>query len=96
MRQNSLIARLYSIAIVPECRGHGIAKQLMLELEQRIYQQGRQFMRLEVSEKNLAATTLYTKLGYKVFGSYSDYYENHDTALRMQKQISKAPESLID
>jgi predicted double-glycine peptidase len=37
---------------------------------------------------------LYTALGYLAFGTYSDYYEDHRDALRMQKRIRYVPENM--
>lgn len=81
------LARLYSLAVLPTMRGHGLAKNLLLELEKRTAEQGRLFMRLEVAKNNQAAIGLYESLGYRTFGEYSDYYDDHTDALRMQKTI---------
>ncbi|EAR11366.1 GNAT family N-acetyltransferase/peptidase C39 family protein [Reinekea blandensis] len=85
------LARLYSIAVSPEAQGRGIAAKLMAALEQAAQARGRLFMRLEVAESNIGAQRLYEKLGYRVFGEYVDYYENHDRAIRMQKTIWQGP-----
>jgi hypothetical protein len=81
------LARLYSLAIAPEARGRGIAKQLLRALELAAEKQLRLYMRLEVSRNNKAAIELYQSSGYRVFGEYSDYYQDHSDALRMQKKI---------
>jgi len=46
-------------------------------------------MRLEVAEHNTPAIRLYEARGYRVFGEYSDYYDDHSDALRMQKLIQQ-------
>ena len=81
------LARLYSLAILDSMRGQGIAKVLLQHLEKAAAEAGRIFMRLEVSAENTVAIQLYERMGYRVFGEYSDYYDDHTDALRMQKKI---------
>ncbi len=81
------LARLYSITIDPKFRGKGIAGTLMLAGEERAQRDGRLYMRLEVNIDNHTAIGLYERQGYKRFGLYHDYYEDHSDALRMQKTI---------
>jgi len=85
------LARLYSIATLPQARGRGIAEQLLLRGEQAALVRGRAFMRLEVNTGNSGAIRLYQRLGYTPFGIYHDYYEDHADALRMQKRIAVYP-----
>lgn len=89
------LARLYSLALLSSLRGHGLAKKLLLELEKRTAERGRLFMRLEVAKNNQAAIGLYESLGYRTFGEYSDYYDDHTDALRMQKTIRQMSEQQI-
>ncbi|MDX1696387.1 MAG: GNAT family N-acetyltransferase/peptidase C39 family protein [Ketobacteraceae bacterium] len=89
------LARLYSLAVLPQMRGHGLAKKVLLELEKRSAKQGHLFMRLEVAKNNTSAIRLYESLGYRTFGEYSDYYDDHTDALRMQKTIRQVPEQQI-
>ena len=44
-------------------------------------------MRLEVAVGNAGAIALYKKLGFTQFGMYTDYYDDHTDALRMQKVL---------
>lgn len=83
------LARLYSLAVLPECRGHGFAAQLLEQLEKHAAGRGRLFMRLEVASTNHSAIALYERAGYRVFGEYEDYYDDHADALRMQKTIQR-------
>lgn len=82
------LSRLYSLAVAPSTRGTGLGKSLLLEVEQRAAEKGRLYMRLEVAKTNQVAIKLYESLGYRVFGEYIDYYEDHADALRMQKRIA--------
>ncbi|MCQ8876912.1 GNAT family N-acetyltransferase/peptidase C39 family protein [Pseudoalteromonas shioyasakiensis] len=86
------LARLYSLAIKLQAQGRGLAKKLLSELERAAADCARLFMRLEVAVNNKAAIALYEKLGYRVFGQYSDYYDDHSDALRMQKNIRNTDE----
>ena len=87
------LARLYSLAVSPDFQKRGIAAQLIAHLEAQARAHQHLFMRLEVARSNKAAHELYLKLGYKPFGTYVDYYEDHDDAIRMQKTIYKADDT---
>lgn len=89
------LARLYSLAVKPDSRGKGVARQIINELETRAYGHGRLFMRLEVAKNNRSAIGLYEANGYRVFGEYDDYYQDHSDALRMQKTIRHIPVTSI-
>ncbi|WP_426358939.1 peptidase C39 family protein [Pseudocolwellia sp. HL-MZ19] len=84
------LVRLYSMAVLPAARKQGIAEHLLQQLEQAAAAQGRLFMRLEVNKNNHNAIRLYEAAGYRIFGEYSDYYEDHSDALRMQKKVLRA------
>ncbi|SEA19673.1 GNAT family N-acetyltransferase/peptidase C39 family protein [Microbulbifer marinus] len=94
LRRGTRLARLYSLAVGPAGRGQGLGKALLSAAEEASSHSGRLFMRLEVAEDNHAAIALYQQLGYRTFGSYADYYEDHGNALRMQKRIRYRPENL--
>lgn len=83
------LARLYSLGVRPDMRGRGIAIALLDRLEAAAASRGHFYMRLEVAEYNTPAIRLYEARGYRVFGEYSDYYEDHSDALRMQKLIQQ-------
>jgi ribosomal protein S18 acetylase RimI-like enzyme len=87
LHQGTRLARLYSIALDSTVRGRGHANTLMRALELRAVNENRLFMRLEVAKQNITAIQLYQRLGYRVFGEFSDYYQDHSDALRMQKRI---------
>jgi ribosomal-protein-alanine acetyltransferase len=89
------LARLYSLAVLPTLQGKGIAKTLLNALEAATAERGRIYLRLEVAVNNSAAIGLYERLGYRVFGQYSDYYDDHSDALRMQKNIRKNSEMKV-
>jgi len=86
-RKGTRLARLYSLAVAKIARGKGIAQLLLDKLECCAAQNERHYMRLEVAKNNSSAIALYAKCGYRIFGEYIDYYEDHTDALRMHKRI---------
>ncbi|WP_107850338.1 GNAT family N-acetyltransferase/peptidase C39 family protein [Oceanimonas marisflavi] len=86
-RRNTQLARIYSIAVSPDARGLGLGRILLERAEMAAQERGAVFMRLEVRTDNIAAQNLYQRLGYRQFGVYHDYYEDHESALRYQKRI---------
>lgn len=86
-RAGTGMARLYSIAVLPEMRGQGIGAALMAEAEQVAFARDRFLLRLEVREDNAGGIRLYETLGYRRIGRYLDYYEDHATALRYEKRL---------
>ncbi|WP_101757115.1 GNAT family N-acetyltransferase/peptidase C39 family protein [Oceanicoccus sp. KOV_DT_Chl] len=93
--QGTRLARLYSLASLPEARGQGVARQLLSALEKAAAEQGRLFLRLEVAKHNETAIALYQNNGYRIFGEFSDYYEDHSDALRMQKIIAQVQQETL-
>ncbi len=88
------LARIYSIAVSSQYRGLGLAKQLMTAGEQAANEDGRLYLRLEVSVDNTPAIKLYETQGYQKFGIYRDYYQDHKDALRYQKRIRRYRDTL--
>lgn len=87
MNAATRLARIYSIAVSPTVRGRGVGEQLVREAEKEAVEADRIIMRLEVREDNAGAINLYKRLGYRQFGTYRDYYEDHGDALRFERRI---------
>ncbi|UXY50646.1 GNAT family N-acetyltransferase/peptidase C39 family protein [Pseudomonas tohonis] len=85
------LARLYSIAIAPGARGHGLGKALLAEAERRARDHDCAYLRLEVRPDNHPAIGLYERVGYRRFACVDDYYEDHAQALRYEKRIVQRP-----
>lgn len=83
--EGTSLARLYSIAVDERHRGKGVAQRLVTAAEDASVEQDRVYMRLEIRRDNTASIGLFRKSGYRQFGTYSDYYEDHMEALRFQK-----------
>ena len=86
-RKRSSIARLYSIAVVPEFFGQTIGANLMLACETTARDRGCKTLHLEVREDNPAAIGLYRSRNYRQFGTYEEFYEDGMTALRFERQL---------
>lgn len=96
-RRTTSVVRAYSIAVAAGARGSGLGDQLMQAAEEAARKHGELFMRLEVRCDNAAAIALYERRGYKRFGRYLDYYEDHADALRLEKSlIGHAPATARD
>ncbi|MBJ6138121.1 ribosomal protein S18-alanine N-acetyltransferase [Marinobacter litoralis] len=87
MNAATRLARIYSIAVSPNARGKGVGEKLIKAAEKEASDADRIIMRLEVREDNTGAINLYRRLGYRQFGTYRDYYEDHGTALRFERRI---------
>ncbi|HEY9080537.1 peptidase C39 family protein [Magnetovibrio sp.] len=85
---NTALARLYSLAVDPDLRGRGIARALLTQAESRTLDRDATRMRLEVHQDNAAAQSLYHQLGYRAFAIHPDYYEDHASAVRMEKRLA--------
>lgn len=83
------LARLYSIAVDPAARGRGVGRNLLAAAESAALARGCITMRLEIRTDNTTAEKLYRESGYRQFGKYLDYYEDHADALRMEKSLAR-------
>jgi ribosomal protein S18 acetylase RimI-like enzyme len=81
------LARLYSIAVEGRHNGKGIGRSLAQAAEGAAALRGCVYMRLEVRKDNRASLALFKQLGYRQFGKYSDYYEDHMGAIRLEKLL---------
>lgn len=87
-RRTSHVARLYSLAVDPAWRGHGVARQLLIACEVEARQRACTALRLEVRTDNQPAIALYRQAGYRDIGIRHAYYEDGTDALRMQLALA--------
>jgi ribosomal-protein-alanine N-acetyltransferase len=67
---------ILTIDVSPSHRRKGIGQMLLQEMENIFTQKGVQACLLEVKEGNVAAISLYHKLGYEEIGRLENYYGN--------------------
>ena len=91
------LARIYSIAVSPQQRGLGIAKLLMSAGEQAANDDGRLYLRLEVSVDNIPAIKLYEAQGYqKRIRRYRDTLQHRSVHwLRQTTPFTCGPAALM-
>lgn len=88
-RRNSRVARLYSLATLPEARGRGIGEHLVAAVEQLARRRHCGKLRLEVRRDNHAAQRLYLRRGYQLIGERAAYYEDGEDALRLELALGR-------
>ena len=88
-RRGTSLARIYSLAVDPSCRGQGLARQLMTEAETVAMNRDALFLRLEVAIHNQSAIALYESLGYQPIKRIEEYYEDGGDALRLEKRLAR-------
>lgn len=82
------LARVYSLAVSPQHRGEGLAKKLLLALEDAATARDTLFIRLEVSKNNQGAIALYQSLGYSAIRNLPQYYEDGSDGTQMEKHLN--------
>lgn len=81
------LARIYSLAVLPDNRSSGIAHKLMERAEQAAIDHDCVTVRLEVRPDNSGAIRFYEKHGYQFFTLKPNFYEDNTEALRYQKRV---------
>lgn len=76
-----------TIGIAPECRRRGVAKELLLKMEEGFRKRDVRIVRLEVRSVNTAAQQLYRKSGYTITQRLPKYYSNGGDGLLMVKSL---------
>lgn len=77
-------AHITTLAVHPNYRNNQLAQILMMTLIDDCYKQMIKYITLEVRESNLAAISLYEKLGFSSIGQRKNYYQdNGENALIM-------------
>ena len=87
LRSNSVIARLYSLAVSEQYQRMGYGKALLESALDRAREAERAALALEVSATNLSARALYSRSGFLPMGELPDYYADGSSAIRMKKVI---------
>ena len=79
-RDGTRTARLYSLAIIPQARGQGVARALITRAIERAGAKKCRVLRLEVRELNAAARHLYEDCGFTLRGRRESYYGDGEAA----------------
>jgi len=81
---------IMQVAVTNKFRGHGIATQLLSEMEHSFPKEVDDLVEtitLEVRESNEAAKALYLKNGYELVVTKKNYYKDGENALYMLKRL---------
>lgn len=87
-RAGARVARLYSIAVDPACRGRGLAERLINEAVGAAKARGADRLRLEVRPSNTAAQRLYERAGFAHLSRIAGYYADGEDAIRMERRLA--------
>jgi [ribosomal protein S18]-alanine N-acetyltransferase len=86
-RQAAGEAELLRVAVAPEARGHGLARQLVAAGLDHLRAAGVTSCFLEVRPANVSALALYRALGFEPRGRRRAYYRDGSDALVLQKDL---------
>jgi len=81
-------ADILTVAVLPEYRRQGIAREFMRQIEEWAKERGASAMMLEVEKSNSAAIELYKNLGYLQISVRMDYYGPGQDAFVMRKEFT--------
>src|SRR3569833_2411526 len=81
------LARMYSLAVDPAQQRKGSASALLRASEDSARAHDAVTLRLEIRKDNAASIGLFKRHGYREFGIYTDYYEDHMDAVRFEKSL---------
>lgn len=90
-RRGSAVARIYSIAVHPEQRGRGLARQLIDGFARTARRRGCSVLSLEVRHANAPARALYERLGFVACGTLPRYYQDGSPGLRYRRAVAPPP-----
>lgn len=86
-RRGTHSARIYSVIVLPQMRGQGLAAKLVAAAEGQARTLGLSAVTLEVREDNAAARALYRKLGYIEVKMLPSFYDDGSDGLRLRKLL---------
>ena len=86
------LARLYSIAVDPDCQRQRIGSELLAASEEIARQHAAAYMRLEVRADAEKVQAFYGAQGFRKFSMQPHYYEDDVAAVRMEKSLAPPPD----
>jgi len=87
MRYGDDVAHLNLLAVDPAHRRKGVARMMMLWLEETALTAGTFTIGLELRATNQGAFAFYATLGYRELGRVPDYYQGLEHAIRMTRDV---------
>ena len=81
------VAYIWTIEVLPAFRRMGVARQLLMRVEESAREAGRAAIELHVSERNLAGLALYEAAGFTRIGVDAEYYGRREDAFRYRKAL---------
>ena len=82
-------ARVYSVAVLQEWQGNGIAQKLMAHGIRKMATLGYPRVRLEVRARDLKTQKIYSKLGFQSISKLPSYYSDNADGIRMELLLIK-------
>lgn len=89
-RKGAGAARLYSLASTPAARGSGVGTALLERAAACAKKRGADRLRLEVRASNRPAVALYSRQGFSILKESPRYYEDGESALKMERRLRAA------
>ena len=81
------LGEILNVAVRPEWTRRGIAFELLTRLVRYAQAQGAEQITLEVNIRNVAAISLYSKVGFVEIGRREKFYNNQEDALLLKKEL---------
>ena len=94
MRYGDDSAHLNLLAVEPAHRRRGLARKLLLWLEETALNAGTFLIGLELRAVNADAFAFYTALGYRELGRIANYYQGVEHAIRMGRDVREGRDAV--
>jgi ribosomal protein S18 acetylase RimI-like enzyme len=85
---DSACAYIWTIEVLPAFRRRGVARQLLMRVEESAREAGCVAIELHVSERNPGGLALYESGGYARIGVEPEYYGRREDAFRYRKVLA--------
>jgi ribosomal protein S18 acetylase RimI-like enzyme len=81
------LSYIWTIEVLPAFRRMGVARALLIRLEESAREAGSVEIELHVSERNADGLALYESAAYERIGLEPEYYGRHEAAFRYRKML---------
>jgi putative acetyltransferase len=86
VNQDGAYAEIKRMYVLPECRGRGIGRRILAELEHRAREAGLEWARLETGIFQAEALAVYEKAGYQRRAPFGEYVDD-PLSVYMEKRL---------